>query len=130
MPDPFSTGTGTWEDDVPWVPEVVKVGGRAGPNTDPQSGDMAAVQVFGLLPDETFGVAFFSFPQSALAAGKALPLNLIGAVGYLMHFDPAIGEPTFLGYILDGTLEIEDGAPSDGAPVRATFDGILMGPGG
>ncbi len=87
------------------------------------------MQLIGLLPDGTFGLVVFSFPSSALVDGAQIPLNLVSGTAYLVHFDPTVGEPTLLGFLLDGTLTIETGSPVDGAPLEATFASTLMGPG-
>ena len=117
--DIFSTGTGaiaTVVDGAPW--QVVATGSKAGSEN---LGEARIIVAGALEPQSSPGgiiVLVVTVPQQRWVAGTPLPLGFGPGNGQIYRFFEGAQEPEFLGFLLEGTLNLEAAGATSGAAVK------------
>jgi len=124
--DPLGTGSGSLDATVGGdALEVTAVGAAAGPHPDDQL--LAALDAVAVLDDGMVVVAWFVLSPRLVGPGAEIPLERGGRdAAALLHLDPTTGEWTAIGVLDGGSLFLEEAGTSEGATIRAHFEGDLV----
>jgi hypothetical protein len=123
-PDLFSNGTGTLTGDLE---EVVVAPTQLGTKSgfDPDNPANAQVQLIAQTAPDILVVMIFGTPAGSFSSGTTLSLDFGANVGLAVEFNTTTNQTRVLGFMLGGTLVLDEAALTDGAAVRGSFSGTL-----
>ncbi|MBI2894299.1 MAG: CotH kinase family protein [Deltaproteobacteria bacterium] len=124
--DPFAAGSGTFDAEVDGEAlGVVAVASESG--WDPNNPGLPVVLVIGALDDGTVAIGYFPVTDPAtFVAGARFSLGLGGSWAALVSLEPATGEMSQIGLLLNGELALDEGAIEDGAVVSGSFTADII----
>lgn len=129
--NPLMTGTGTisgryMENDFVGV----TVGGSAGFGVSPDDQGEAVFVLPALLPENSVLVLYVVTDPARVIPGQRIPIDLRSTRAALLWAPNVGAELQVLGWVGNGHVEIQEGAVSQGAPIRITVDAAVLGQGG
>ncbi len=131
--DPFQAGTGSLlvelEEGEP--PPIFAVGVIAGPDDEDPTGETAVLATLASIGEERLLAHLVKLPTELVQPNVSYPLGFDGFESLLFILD--FGEDTpeeegfqFLGWVLDGTLELGAAGHAKGDPIEASFQGTVL----
>ncbi len=130
MPNPFTTGSGTFDGTFEGEPLPVEmVGSKAGldPDPPPEEPVLPWVQIVALQPgDMLVGASIQVKDPTKLGPGKTISINTVDAFGVMFFYNINTDENWVAGILFGGELSFEQAGTQLGQPVVGSFESTVV----
>jgi len=121
--DPFSAGTGTLAGTLEVDAMFQTVAAAAGFDQQNPTDPSPQVAVLGLRADGTVDVVLLAIVPELFLPGTTLNIDFTNVFGGVFNIDPATGVATTIGWIISGTVTLDEASAVEGAAVSGSYAG-------